>query len=80
MRIVIKAGTPSDQEIAAVVSAVAALAAHRQPQGDNAVPAWGRAARFEALGQAPFNSARDARLQHRGSGALPPVAERPASS
>ena len=56
--------------------ALAALAAARAPDAPTRPPSWGRAARLEHIGQAPLSSARDARLTHRPSGALPPVATR----
>lgn len=61
MRVVIHAGNPAVAEIAAVAAAVVGIAAARVPEDDSGGPAWARAARLEAVGQAPFTSAADAR-------------------
>ncbi len=75
-RITIAQDGVTPEEVAAVTAAIAALAAARAPDAPTRPPSWGRAARLEHIGQAPLSSARDARLTHRPSGALPPGATR----
>lgn len=74
IRITLSAGDPTDEELAAATVALLGLAGGAPAPTPAAPPAWGRAARFEATGQAPFRTSNDARLQHRPTGALPPGA------
>lgn len=60
--ITVTAGSPTDEEVAALAAVVAGLAAAQSPPEDRRPPAWGRAARLEALGQAPLVSSTDPRL------------------
>lgn len=73
-RIVIRHGSPSDEEVAAMTVAVLGLASGGPAPQPRRAPAWARASRLEAVGLAPFTASNDARLQHRPSGALPPTA------
>ncbi|CAN5420702.1 hypothetical protein BH23ACT9_BH23ACT9_28620 [soil metagenome] len=61
-RITFRSGSPSPEEVAAVTAALAGIAAAAAPPPVRRTPAWGRAARVEATGQAPFSSAVDPRL------------------
>lgn len=70
----VTAGNPTDEELAAVTVAVLGLGTGSAPEPVHRAPAWARAARFEAIGQAPFIASNDPRLTHRTSGALPPAA------
>lgn len=72
MRIVIDAGDPDAEEIAALATALVDIAASHSPEQDRG-PAWARAAKLEAVGQAPLTSATDARLRHLPSRANPPA-------
>ncbi|HUG83324.1 MAG TPA: acyl-CoA carboxylase epsilon subunit [Euzebya sp.] len=63
-RIILTAGRPSTEEVAAVTAALAGMAAATPPpSASGRSPAWARAARQEAVGQAPFTDASDPRLQ-----------------
>lgn len=62
MRLVVQAGDPDDTEIAAVTAVLVGMADTAVPGDDMVRPAWSRAARLEAIGQAPFTSAADPRL------------------
>jgi hypothetical protein len=62
-RIEVLAGSPSDEEIAAVVTAVVATASAAAARvAPPRPPAWGRAALLEGVGGAPLASAADSRL------------------
>jgi hypothetical protein len=62
-RLQVVAGSPTDEELAAVVAVVvAAAAAPAAPAAPARPPAWGRAALLEGVGGAPLASAADNRL------------------
>lgn len=66
MRLHITAGSPSDEEVAAVTVALLGLAAAAPHPSAPAESAWAVAARMEALGMTRFVSAADPRLQRPG--------------
>lgn len=75
VRIAVTHGNPTPQEVAAVGAALLGIAAATPTRpAVRRTPAWGRASRMEATGQAPFTSSTDPRLSRRPSGALPPGA------
>lgn len=75
IRLQFTAGSPTDEEIAAVTATLLGIAAATPAEAPTRrTPAWGRAARMEAIGQAPFITGADPRLSARPSGALPPGA------
>jgi hypothetical protein len=59
-RLRILGGSPTPEQIAALVLAVDQLLAEKAPGPPQ--PGWQRAARVEGLGGAPLESSRDARL------------------
>jgi hypothetical protein len=62
LRVTVTAGSPTAEELAAVVVVVVASAAAGPPTPATRPAAWGRAARLEALGEAPLVAAVDPRL------------------
>ena len=75
IRLQITTGSPTDEEIAVVTATLLGIAAATPAEAPTRrAPAWARASRMEATGQAPFATSVDPRLQARPSGALPPGA------